>query len=220
MHGFVVAGGIAFLCLALVGCGGTADGEEQIEDIQQELNNGKAFGGSFLIDDCGGNNVANPFTGQLNCPAGYTQYKINRQRDPESGCGGWQYFCGQTQSGFWFSSFEGIYQLHDPGTSTAGDVGNSRAGGALGCPSGATAYPMSRVYAPESHAGATQYLCSGGINGVAFSGAYEVNDCGQHNRNNPLTGATNCPAGTAPHKYGRAKDPESPGCGFNQYYCY
>jgi hypothetical protein len=162
----------------------------------------------------------NPFTGSTTCPVGYSQYQINRQLDPESGCGGWQFFCSKTQSGFWFSSFEGIYQIHDPGTSGASDVGNSRAGGALGCPAGATAYPISCVYSPQGHAGSTQYMCSGGINGVAFGGAYEVNDCGQHNKPNPFTGAINCPAGTSPHKYGRAKDPESPGCGFNQYYCY
>jgi hypothetical protein len=69
MHRFVVAGVVAFSCLALVGCGGTVDAEEQVGEMQEELNNGRAFGGSFLVDDCGANNVATPLLARLPAPS-------------------------------------------------------------------------------------------------------------------------------------------------------
>jgi hypothetical protein len=52
-------------------------------------------GGTFQIDDCARNNVANPFTGGTYCPSGYYARVHGRIKGPESRCGVTQYVCTQ-----------------------------------------------------------------------------------------------------------------------------
>lgn len=51
------------------------------------------FGGMYQRDDCGVNNIVNPLTGALACPAGFTGHRVGRVLAPESGCGANQILC-------------------------------------------------------------------------------------------------------------------------------
>src|SRR5687767_12632761 len=94
--------GFVLFAVGLAGCGAAPEGEESVSESQQAITGGFTYGGSFLIDDCNANNVVNPYTNGLNCPAGYTASQSSRQLDPESGCGGKEYSCRKSVSGFWF----------------------------------------------------------------------------------------------------------------------
>jgi len=63
-------------------------------DLQNQVNGIMKSGGSYQVDDCGTNNIANPRTGGLNCPGGYNAHLVGRIKCPEGrNCGGNQYEC-------------------------------------------------------------------------------------------------------------------------------
>lgn len=171
-----------------------------------------AWGGSFQLDDCSGvNNRANPITGSTTCPAGYTAYRSTRQLDPETLCGGFDYFCakevppGLSEGTSWISMF----QVDDCGVNNVGP----------GCPTNSTAVKLERVMAPESLCGAEQYACQSIFSNVGhFAGTYQIDDCGSGSTVNPLSGTLGCPAGYQASQYGRVLTAESR-CGANQYIC-
>jgi len=212
---------VSLMLLASSGC--LAQPSETTEDAAQTEQSLSfwVWGGHFQIDDCGGNNVVNQMTGSTNCGDGFTQYRSNRQSDPESHCGGNDYFCAGPGVAQFPQVFYGMYQVSDCGT----DWVNNPETGTLGCPSGYSSLKIGRVKVPEgSQCGATQYACLGGSFASFsrnFGGEYQVSDTGQGTTVNPLTGASNCPSGYTAKKYGRvltAGDGHAK-AGANQYYC-
>ena len=187
-----------------------------------------SWGGGYQIDDCWRNSVPNPLNNnQYGCGVGFRPIYVGRQLDPESGCGGQKWQC--VSDGFQTSKsfvYGGMFQIDDCGTN---NVVNPEANYTLGCPGGFTRSKFARVKAPESNCGATQYLCSMTPGAFSFSdpnfdkrrfgGAYQVDDCGQNNVNNPLTGGTWCPAGYNWKLFGRAKAAEGSQCGMRQIVC-
>jgi len=222
--------------LALAGCGAAPQADETGED-QQAVSPPFVwtYGGSFQIDDCGGDNVGNALNGgAFNCAFGFFQRPRpatanvgNRQLDPESRCGGNDYFCtkdGYPQLGP--GGTGGMFQLDD--CLIRKNVGNSANGGNFSCPTwpagssnrNYVATRMARVLNPESGCGAWQYVCTGGTGrDHYFGGTYQVDDCGQNTKNNPLTSAPNCPTNYVPQRYGRVKGAEGSQCGVTQYWC-
>jgi len=188
---------------------------------------GDYFGGMYQVDDCGRNNVVNPYTNAASCPSGFKVQQSGRVRAPESGCGANQFVCTATASlpapslsrSF---RFAGTYQVDDCGTN---NIGNPVVAGNLGCPAGATAMAFGRIKAPEgSQCGATQYVCgypdaTPTNRPLPFWGTYEVGDCGIDSLTNWLTSAMSCPAGTSAFAYGRVQVPEGSQCGGNEYMC-
>jgi len=70
------------------------DLRQQIVGINGNLNSIFRTAGLYQVDDCGRNNVANPFTGGLGCPDGYRAVSYGRIKCPEgNGCGGNQFIC-------------------------------------------------------------------------------------------------------------------------------
>jgi hypothetical protein len=52
------------------------------------------FGGAYSKDDCGSTNTYNnPLTGGLNCPPGFTAYRVGRYKGAESDCGNNLFIC-------------------------------------------------------------------------------------------------------------------------------
>lgn len=73
-------------------------GAWQYACITSGMNSGtwQYFGGTFQIDDCATNSLANFSTRGLYCPAGYTASVYGRVKGPESRCGVTQYSCTLT----------------------------------------------------------------------------------------------------------------------------
>jgi len=215
------------LILLLGGCSVQAgESAEEWGETTQALANSEfgVFGGQFQID-CRGPSIANPWTGTFGCPHGqYTAFVSNRQTDPESGCGGHEYFCsGPVIAGDLAPPFGGMYQVDDCNTNS---VGNPSNGNLLGCGYGFTPLKIGRVKVPEGNqCGANQYACYGDVfkarSTVGFGGEYQVSDTGRGTTINQLTGGASCPAGYRPLRYGRVltNGEDGPKAGANQYYC-
>ena len=73
-------------------------GAWQYACVTSGMNSGtwQYFGGTFQIDDCATNSLANFYTKGLYCPAGYTASVYGRVKGPESKCGVTQYSCTLT----------------------------------------------------------------------------------------------------------------------------
>jgi hypothetical protein len=198
--------------------GSESTASESTATTQEALSGVWTYEGSFQVDDCGRNNVPNGMNGGgFNC-ADPVQYQSNRQLDPESRCGGNDYFCakpGYPKLGP--VGVAGFFQ--QPDLRSRDFVANSVTG-TTKCPTGYRQVQIGRVLTPEDQIGANQFVCvSGWGSDHYFGGTYQVDDCGQSTRNNPLTGAPTCPGGYTPQKYGRVKGAEGSQCGINQFWC-
>jgi hypothetical protein len=170
-----------------------------------------AFGGIYQIDDCSAsNNVPNPRTGGLTCPAGYVSFRSTRHLDPETGCGGWDFFCAKasTTEG---TSWDNFHQVDDCRVDNFGPS----------CTSGETLQRIGRAMAPESGCGSTQFMCQSSLINAPFhfAGTYLVDDCGQNSNVNPFTSTLGCPPGYTGVQYGRVKTAEGSQCGAGVFVC-
>lgn len=215
---------VLFCIAAASGCSAQVEAPvESTGEVGQELVGGAqqfAWGGRYQIDDCGTNSVNNPLTGGLNCPSGFTPLNGGRQTDPESNCGGSDYFCAKSGMGSFDSRMWGMFQVDDCGVNTIGNPDNSNL---LSCPSGFTTVRVGRVKTPESQCGAWQYACRGSFPSSWrwYGGEYQVGDVSTGTKVNPLTGQASCPFGYTPKRYGRilSAEPWDAKVGVNQYYC-
>jgi hypothetical protein len=169
-------------------------------------------------------NIPNPFTGTLGCPAGFSSYLFaSGLRPPENqNASGAQYLCLAPQAdGMTGWSFTGVYAKDDKPTSN-NDVANQFGGaGGTSCPAGTgTPHWFGRTMGPESRWGVSQFFCSldtKSTERMPFGGMYQVDDCGRSNTVNPMTGGLGCPDGFGPVQMGRVLS--SGNCGVVQYVC-
>jgi hypothetical protein len=157
------------------------------------------------------------------CAAGFESDDYGRILTPEEPqCGATQTFCSGPANPS-SQQFGGIFEVFDLG----GGVGNELAGGQLLCPTGYTPILFARVLDPEDGTGASQFYCAAppgftqpGMKKFKFGGAFQVDDCGQSHRRNPLTGTVGCPSGYTTSRYGRVKGAELAQCGIEQFFCF
>lgn len=193
------------------------------------------FGGSYQIDDCGQQLIRNPLTQDFTCSSGFTAVQYGRSKNPEgSHCGVEQYVCLLTLqlSPPHQFSFGGMFQVDDCGTDSEPNPTVNPGMYGFACISSLwdNAAQFGRVLAPESHCGATQYLCSSTfvLSGAPlFGGIYQqvdptVADPNTDTVPNPITGTPQCPneyQPSPPTPIGRILTPET-NFGATQYLCW
>ncbi len=141
-----------------------------------------AFAGRYQVDDCGRNNVGNPWVaGGLGCPYGAQALLVGRTKAPESGCGANQYMCGFADGSPTARTmpFGGAYQLGDCGTNTYSNPFTFN----TTCPPGWIPVSAGRVKVPEgSQCGGSQYFCAAPADVPCFNGVKDQHetdiDCG------------------------------------------
>ncbi|WP_375769476.1 hypothetical protein NR798_00920 [Archangium gephyra] len=206
----------------------TFGGMYQVDDSQTPVTIKLPFGGSFTIQPA---NVANPATGGLSCPAGFSPYRYGRILTPGTGRGGNQYLCmGTTTDTSLTWHFAGSYQKDTDGNYV---VGNPYYPITLtfpkttiylaGCPS-STALKMGSAQVPTTD-GSTiaveKFMCSTmtwTTGSMKFAGMYQIDPCGSDSVPNPFTGNMGCPAGYIAMRFGQVITPTSR-CTATQYLC-
>jgi hypothetical protein len=181
---------------------------------------GSIWGGFYQDDDCNKDNLNNPFTGALSCPAGFTQHKIGRVIAPESKCGANQFVCLMNNvKSDPLQNYGGGYQVNDQHSQ---NLPNPLTGDVT-CPPGYTAVNTGRVTEPElKGSGANQMSCLNVAHVPTYestAGFYQVTDTNSLDRIvNPFTSAPSCPPGYTAVQYGRTLAPEGK-AGAAQYVC-
>jgi len=183
------------------------------------------FGGMYQADDCGVENVANVFTGQMSCPSGYHYYRVGRILTPQSKCGAYQFVClHDNMTADPQTAYGGAYQVTNTSLckNPQSDIMYNPLTNGLSCPLGYTAVASARIYAPDANCPGTQYSCIRTNSTPIYettAGFYQRPDSGSVDVvTNIFTGATSCPSGYCPAQRGRVLTPDSK-VGSNLYAC-
>jgi len=183
---------------------------------------GSIFAGAYQNDDCGKDNVVNPFTNAMNCPAGSNPNQIGRVFAPESRCGASQFVC--IRGGLSHDpelNYAGGYQFCDDNNHN--DYYVNPFTGKTSCPAGYTPCTTGRVLGAEAKVGCNQISCINTSHVPTYettAGFYQLTDTGSGDHiTNVFTQATSCPVKYCAVQHGRVHPPEGGGAGGNQFVC-